>query len=615
MDNARVSPPMTPQAWPRRLLYFGLVGATTLAGVAGMADILGANGMAGMELVLLVLFGLTFGWITLSFWSAVIGFVIQLVARDPLHAVAELASQGDDASDLSCRTAIVMPIYNEDPARVFAGLDATYGSLLRTGQAAAFDVFVLSDTRDPRIAAEEEMAFRRWRATCPEPDRLHYRLRQENTGRKAGNIADFCRRWAHDYQFMIVLDADSIMAGDTLVRLARMMEANPRAGIIQTLPVICRQDSLFGRLLQFGTRVGALPVATGFAFWQRGEGNFFGHNAILRLEPFARHCQLPTLSGRGPLSGDILSHDFVEAAFMRRAGYEVWTLPDDRGSFEEMPANLLDYLRRDQRWCRGNLQHLRLLGERGLHPLSRLHLLMGVMAYVTAPLWLLFMLCGIADAVNEAVVGFDYFGDGYTLFPVWPIIKTGEAMSLFGMTITMVVAPKLFGLVLALVRPQLRAGYGGASRLVASAALEFLASVLLAPVMMMFHTNFVLATLLGRRVGWDAQQRGGRAVRFGEALQRHTLHLLLAGVLLAVLLPTVPDTLWWLAPVLAGLVLGAPLAVVTSRAGPGLWTRRLGLFLTPEEMRPPAELVTLAQPQPMAQAARPAAAHERLIGV
>ncbi len=604
MDGVTWHTGRRPSAWPRRCLYFGLVGVTTAAGVLEMADILGANGMTWVELVLLTLFGLTFWWITLSFWSAAIGFVLQLTSRNPLRVAAAVSDLGNRRAPLTTRTAIVMPICNEDPERVIAGLDATYRSLQQTGQAGHFDVFVLSDSRDPAIAAAEERAFRQWQRSCPEPHRIRYRLRKENSGRKAGNIADFCRRWGAQYDFMIVLDADSVMGGETLVRLARMMEASPDVGIIQTLPVIARQETLFGRILQFGSRLGALAVSTGFAFWQQGEGNFFGHNAILRMAPFAEHCRLPTLRGRGPLSGDILSHDFVEAAFMRRAGYKVWMLPDDRGSFEEMPSNLLDYMRRDQRWCRGNLQHLRLLGARGLHGLSRLHLVMGVMAYLTAPLWLLLMVCGIADAVDEAVGGIDYFQDGYTLFPVWPILKTGEALSLFGLTIGMVVAPKLFGIVLALVKPELRAGYGGGGRLTVSAMLEFVASALLAPVMMMFHTNFVLATLLGRRVGWEAQARDGRGIGFREAMRYHIPHILLAGILAAALIPTVPDLLWWTAPVLAGLALGAPLAVMTSRADLGAAARRLGLFLTPEELAAPPELAALARP---AEAVRPTA--------
>ena len=275
------------------------------------------------------------------------------------------------------RTAVIMPIYNEDTTRVFAGLDVVWSSLEARAEQAAFDLFVLSDTRKPEIGAAEELAWARLVERHEAQGRIFYRRRKENLRRKAGNIADFVQPWGGAYDYAIVLDADSIMSGHALVTLAQMMDVHPEAGIIQALPTPAGRETLFARLIQFAARLNSLMLASGLAFWQLGEGNYWGHNAILRLRSFAAYCDLPTLPGKAPLGGDILSHDFVEAAFMRRAGFKVWLLTDLGGSFEEVPSNVVDFAARDRRWAQGNLQHLGLLPMRGLHWLSRLHLITG----------------------------------------------------------------------------------------------------------------------------------------------------------------------------------------------------------------------------------------------
>ena len=350
----------------RRGLYFALVVLSTLAGSYLMADVLRANGFTAIEMAIQVLFTISFAWICTSFWTATIGFLVRLAGRDPA---------GLDPNKpvvLNTRTAIIMPVYNEDPTRVFAGLEATWRSLQRTGEENErhFDLFILSDTRKPEIAEAEEAA---WAALCHRLNaggRIFYRRRENNIGRKAGNIADFLRQWGLAYDHMLVLDADSIMSGDTMVALAKLMQDNPGTGIIQTLPAPVNQETLFGRILQFGSRVYGPALVSGLSWWQLGEGNYWGHNAIIRTSAFIEHCGLPTLSGQAPLGGEILSHDFVEAALMRRAGWQVWIVPELEGSYEELPPNVIDYAVRDRRWCQGNLQHLRLLPAKGLHPLE-----------------------------------------------------------------------------------------------------------------------------------------------------------------------------------------------------------------------------------------------------
>jgi len=574
----------------RRALFFALVLLTTFAGAALMADILRANGMTAAETAILAIFTLTFAWIAIAFWTALFGFALRLAGLDPITLRRRARFAPADDTPITTRTAVVMPVYNEDPAQVSAGLEATARSLIEAGGGPHFDFYLLSDSTDPAIAAAEQRAFLALRERLAPRLKLYYRRRERNTERKAGNIADFCRRWGRRYDFMIVLDADSVMSGRTLLALVRAMQALPRAGIIQTVPFPVGQRTLFARLVQFASRLYSPMLATGLTFWQIGAGNYWGHNAILRVAPFMQHCALPALPGDPPLGGEILSHDFVEAAFMRRAGWDVYLLPDLEGSYEGMPANVLDFAKRDRRWAQGNLQHLKLLALRGLHPLSRLHFLLGALAYVASLLWLLLLGLSTADAIGRALVPHSFFGPGYQLFPVWPVTKTEQIVSLLVVTLAMLGLPKLCGLVLCLSSRAQRAAFGGAGRLVASALIEVLFSVLLAPLMMCFHAYFVAATLAGYNVVWATQARGDRSVAWHEAL-RYCLAPTLLGVAWGTAtFVLAPQFFWWLTPVFAGLVLAVPLTLWTSRVRPGSALKRFGLLLTPEELAPPAEL-------------------------
>ena len=574
----------------RRALFFLLTLLTAAAATAMMCDILAANGLTSLERIGLVLFYVLFVWITGAFWTALAGLLVRLRGGDPLGLKPEeLAGR-----PLAGRTAVIMPIYNEDTSRVIAGLDVIWSSLARLPEQAAFDLFILSDTRKLDIAAAEEAAWRQLTARHHARGRIFYRRRPENVSRKAGNIADFVRAWGGAYDYAIVLDADSIMSGEALVSLARLMDANPQAGIIQALPLPAARETLFARLIQFAARLSSPMLASGLAWWQLGEGNYWGHNAILRLKPFAAFCDLPRLPGAPPFGGDILSHDFVEAAFMRRAGFQVWLVPDDSGSWEEVPSNLIDYAARDRRWAQGNLQHLGLLPMRGLHWLSRVHLITGVLSYASSPLWLLVLLLSSTVVILDAVHGHQYFTPGsYALFPTWPKYRDGEIVALLSITVAVLFLPKFFGALLALKDARLRRGFGGGGRLLASLGLEQLFSILLAPAMMLFHTTFVVTTLLGKPVVWHAQERGDRGIGVLEALLRHKWHLVIGIAWGAVILAFAPRYIWWLLPVLAGMVLAVPLTVMTSRTGAGLLLRRHRLLLTPEEVDPPAELAAL----------------------
>jgi len=575
----------------RRTLFFGLTLLTSAAATGLLLDVLEANGVTWVEVLGLGLFFGLFTWIAGALWTAIAGFGVQLAGRDPEAIdVRQLAGR-----PLQTRVAVVVPIYNEDPVRVGAGLTATWSSLAREPEEQAFDLFILSDTSDERIAVDEEALWQGLSARFG-PKRVFYRRRRDRSERKAGNIADFVRRWGANYECMIVLDADSVMSGHALVTMARAMEAHPQIGILQSLPLPAGRETLFGRLIQFGSRLQSPMLSAGLAYWQVGDSNYWGHNAIVRLRPFAQYCTLPRLSGRPPLGGDILSHDFVEAAFMRRAGYEVRQVPDLRGSWEEVPPNVLDYAARDRRWTQGNLQHSRVLFFRDLQPLSRVHLLTGIVAYVSSPMWLALLLLSSLLSAIEASKKPEYFWPGFqSLFPHWPQIRSGEIGVLLLLTLVVLLLPKILGAGLAMRDRVLRPEFGGSARLCLSLLVEQLFSMLLAPSMMLFHSTFVAQTLLGRSVSWNAQERTERGVTLREAFRRQKWHLVLGVLWGAAMLRLAPQFFWWLTPVLAGLLFGIPLTVWTSQVSAGRLFRRHGLLLTPEETAPPPELVTLSR--------------------
>jgi membrane glycosyltransferase len=587
-DPVAASPALrlrAPAASGRRWAFFALVTGTVVPGVVLMARVLQSTGMGPLLWVILALFLVTFAWIAISFWTAAAGFLLQVLRRDPLSLRPGPVPASPTAVRLARRrTAIVMPIFNEDPVRVMQGVEAICQSLLATGQAEAFDLFLLSDSNDPEVISKEERAAWALQGRLPPPLRMDYRRRPVNSGRKAGNIGEFCRRWGGRYDYMVVLDADSVMEGSTLVELVRLMEANPGAGLIQTMPLPVRQESLFGRFQQFANALHGPMLASGLSFWQGSGGNYWGHNAIIRIRPFMEHCNLPVLPGRPPLGGEILSHDFVEAALMRRGGWDVWLLPSLAGSYEELPGNLVDYARRDRRWSQGNLQHLRLLRTPGLHLVSRVHFLFGALAYLASLFWLLML--GTATVAAVAA----YHGPQA---PASGWLGTPVAHALLGATIVLLLLPKLLGITLALLQGAER--FGGALRLTVGGLLETLFSVLIAPLMMAFHSLFVAAVALGHTVPWTAQPREGRLVSWAESWQRSWPFVLTAFAWGLMVVWWAPGFFWWLSPVLAGWVLAPALVRVSGSCTAGLWLRDRGLLLAPSELAPGPVLVCLRQ--------------------
>jgi membrane glycosyltransferase len=579
------------QALWRRSLFFGLTFLTALVAGLLMLDILKVNGQTALNCIALPLFVVLFTWIAGAFWAAIIGFVVRLIGRDP----AVLRPQRAAPQPLRGRTAIVTPIYNEDTVRVFAAADAIWWSLQQQASQASFDMFILSDTRKPEIAIAEEAAWRALVARRSADGRLFYRRRSDNVGRKSGNLAEFVGNWGGAYDYMIVLDADSVMSGQALVSMAEMMDAHPEVGIIQTLPLLAGRDTLFARVLQFAVRISGSMLASGLAFWQLGESNYWGHNAILRMRTFAQYCALPRLPGAPPFGGEILSHDIVEAAFIRRAGFKVWLVPDISGSWEEVPSNVIDYAARDRRWAQGNLQHIGVMPMRGLHWLSRVHLLTGILSYVTSPLWLLVLIISSIVTCIQAVSGHQYFQPGaYSLFPSWPQYRDGEIAAVLAMTAVVLLVPKMLGAFLVIRDRASRSAFGGTSRIIGGFLFEQILSMLLAPTMMLFHSEFVLRALLGRSVGWDAQARGDRGITWREAFQRHRWHLAIGLVWGSAILMLAPHFIWWMSPVILGMLISVPFTVLTSRADLGRALRVRGWLLTPEETNEPPELAAAA---------------------
>ncbi|HUZ74229.1 MAG TPA: glucans biosynthesis glucosyltransferase MdoH [Stellaceae bacterium] len=567
----------------RRTAHFALTMSTAAAGTARLWQIFRVDGPSGLEMLLLALFAVLFAWIASSFWLCCFGAYARSRGFADKPPAARCPS-GRCRHSSDTRTAILIPIHNEEPESVFAGVRAVCESVRAAGVLDGFDFFVLSDSTDPEAWIAEELEWCRLRRDAVPGARVFYRHRSDNCGRKSGNIADFCRNWGTLYDYMVVLDADSLMTGEALSRLVRLMDANPRAALIQLAPLPVGRDSLFARMQQFAASVYGPVYMAGLSYLQGPDGNYWGHNAIIRVRPFMRHCGLPKLPGRGPLGGEILSHDFVEAALLRRAGWELWLAPDLEGSYEEPPPTLLDHLKRDRRWCQGNLQHMRLILARGFRLPSRLHLANGVMTYLSSPLWLLMLVVSAVEAYRmEHVPAVTYVG----AYPVltWPVPHALAFLTLVLVTMVLLYGPKLLAYVLLLVDRDALNRHGGSRRVALGMLTEILLSTLLAPVVMLTHSGFVVSVLLGRGASWGRQERREHGVSFAAAARAfapHTLIALGAGVAAWYF---IPRTLPWFLPVLAGLALAVPLCQLTSAARLGRAARRRGLFLVPSERR------------------------------
>ena len=550
-------------AWRRAAFVGPVVGATVLGVV--LAAVLTAGSASPLRWPLLALLAVNLLYLALTGWPTVLGFIAGLIGR-----TLTVSARPNGRS----RTALVMPIHCEDPRAVFAAVGVMARAVADAGLAGV-DLFVLSDTQDLEIAAEEARAFEALRLNVPG---LQYRRRASNAGRKVGNIAEFCVGAGAAYDYMIVLDADSLMGADAIATLIGLMDANPGTGIVQTVPYPVGRDTLFARLQQFSARLYTPMLVEGLTFWQGDDGNYWGHNAIVRIAPFVAHCALPVLPGREPFGGEILCHDVVEAGLMRGAGWDVWVLPQVMESYEAVPANMIDFASRERRWCQGNLQHTMLLRHPGLRPVGRFHLAYGVMHYVAGPLAILFLMLATMDSLA---------GYGFVV----ALAASGPAHgALVVLLLALLYAGKLLSLGAALLDGRVSQSYGGRWRLLASAAAEQVGALVISALLILFYARYVVALLLGQTVRWGAQPRDNRGVSWSEAWVRLRGMVLLGAVWGGFLLWADAGLLAWCAPLLFGLLAAVPAAVMSSRTGWGAAARQAGLFLTPEERSPPAVL-------------------------
>jgi membrane glycosyltransferase len=584
-----VSAPRLRRGW-RLFLFFS--SAVLLTGAVSMlfADLLWRTGWSASRTVLLVLFIILFLLTSIGCMHGVYGFFIRTFGTNRRITALKPFKEQNIAG---VSTAIIFPIYNEDSVRVLEGLRATYESLERTGQLDRFDFFILSDSTNPDCWVEEEA---RWSELVRDLDalgKIYYRRRLFNEARKSGNVRDFLNTWGMRYRYFICCDADSVMRGETLVDLVKLMEAHPTTGLIQTVPALVNAESLFGRIQQFANRLYAPVFIAGLNYWALDFGNYWGHNAIIRTEPFMQFCDLPSLPGRKPFGGQILSHDFVEAALMLRENWTVWLAYDLEGSYEEAPQALIENAQRERRWCQGNLQHGLVLFAKGLRGVSRMHLILGIFGYVASPLWLAFLITFEWIYCVQKLTGLS----DITVQSFNPYLKdwsgTAHASLVFIICMAVIMLPKFLSLIdLANDWPR-RKQFGGLLNASGGVICETIFSTLHAPLLMLWHTRFVVTNIAGISVSWTTQKRSADGTDWLYAAQRHWGHTLIGLAWGWFTWKLDPGLFWWFTPVLAGMVFSVPLSVLTSRRSLGARAKSAGLFLTPEETKPPVELVSL----------------------
>jgi membrane glycosyltransferase len=582
------SPPQVMQAdaagndiFGRRVLFAGLF-ATTMAGSLALAALaLAPGGFGIIDMTLLALFAVTLPWMVAGFWNAAIGFLIMRFSADPIAAVMPAAARIRGDEPVTASTAILLCTRNELPERMIRNLEPMLGGLDAAGVGERFHLYVLSDTSDAAIADHEQACFANLIACWRDRAAITYRRRTVNTGYKAGNIREFCERWGRQHDFAVTLDADSLMTADAVLRLVRIMQADPRLGILQGLIVGLPSTSAFARVFQFGMRLGMRSYTIGSAWWQGDCGPYWGHNAALRLEPFIAHCALPVQKD-GTGDRHILSHDQIEAVLMRSAGYDVRVLPQEDLGWEENPPTLLEFIRRDLRWCQGNMQYWRFLSLPGLKPVSRYQLVLAILMFIGSPAWIGLLVLGtLGVAFSDAPQDF---------------IRADAGTALFVCVLVMWFSPKIASAIDILMQPELRRGFGGAGLFIINYAIETVYSILLCPILWFGHTIFLAGLLFGREIGWIGQTRDDHAVPLTLALHNLWPHTLLGCLALGLLAVTQPAAVPYALFLAGGPALAVPFAMMTAWPWLGSLAARIGIGRLPEETARPAVLLALALP-------------------
>jgi membrane glycosyltransferase len=559
--------------YARFILVAVTIGVTTY-GVYQMLQAVRFASMTLLQGLMIFFFAISLGWIAFAAGSVLAGASKR---RDP--------TSGSGQATL---TALVMPIYNEDPLRTTAALQAMAEALALIDAHRGFEIVMLSDSTNADAWIRETLSVNLLRNSLLPNMPVWYRRRWQNVARKSGNIEDFVTRWGGRYDHMIVLDADSLIDAPTLLSLVRAMQADPDLGILQTAPQLIGAQTFFGRLQQFAACVYGPVITRGLSAWSGDSGNYWGHNAIIRMAAFAQNCGLPKLTGRKPFGGFVLSHDFVEAALMRRGGWKIRMATDCGGSWEESPPSLIDIAIRDRRWAQGNLQHMKIIGSAGLSFTSRMHLGVGIMSYLSSPLWLLMIGIGFALAVQSHLIRPEYFNHDFQLFPSWPRFDVELMMSLFWFSMVVLLIPKMLGLIRALLSRRIRRGSGGVIGIAGSCLLEVILSALYAPILMLIQCRHVFEVFMGRDSGWKPQRRDSGGTTWSDAWHYHKRHMLLSCVTAVIVWFLSPPLLAWLSPALLGLFLAVPLSRASGSVSLGRILSKLALLRTPEESQIPA---------------------------
>jgi membrane glycosyltransferase len=566
----------------RRVLFAALMVITMIGLIVLAALALSPAGFSTIDIMLIVLFAITLPWMAAGFWNAIIGFLILRFSSDSIATVIPQAARIRGDEPIFASTAILLCIRNELPERMIRNLQPMLADLEKSMFNAYFHLYVLSDTSDRHIAAIEKESFNALAEQWRDRIAMTYRRRTVNTGYKAGNIRDFCERWGGKHEFAVTLDADSFMTAEAILRLVRIMEADPKVGILQGLVVGLPSTSAFARIFQFGMRLGMRSYTIGSAWWQGDCGPYWGHNAVLRLGPFIAHCALPVLSKDGTEDRHVLSHDQIEAALMRAAGYAVRVLPDEGLGWEENPPTLLEFIRRDLRWCQGNMQYWRFLSLPGLKPVSRYHLALAIVMFIGSPAWIgMLMLGTLSLAAAKTPADF---------------IRMDVGIVLFVCVLVMWFSPKIASVVDILLRPQLYREFGGAGRFLANFVIETVYSIVLCPILWFGHSIFLFGLLFGRKIGWIGQIRDDHAVPFMLALRSLWPHTLLGCATLGLLAATQPGAVPYVLFLAGGPALAIPFAMITAWPSLGNLFARVGIGRLPEETIGPAALDALALP-------------------
>jgi membrane glycosyltransferase len=577
-DDRAIAAPAPMLAF-RRALFFSSVGLTIAGEIVLSVVALSVHGFGFADYVLVALFAITLPWYVIGFWNAAIALLIMRFARDPAASVTSAAALVKGDERITTSTAILMCLRNEPPERAIRHLTPLLEGLAASDAADHFHLYLLSDTTDPAIAAPEEARFHAFAAAWRGRLEVSYRRRNANTAFKAGNIRDFCDRWGGLHDFAVVLDADSIMTAGAVLQLVRIMQADRRIGILQTLVTGLPSRSAFARLFQFGMRLAMRSYTIGSAWWQADCGPYWGHNAIIRLAPFIEHCGLPLLPQSALISGHVLSHDQIEAVLMRRAGYEVRVLAEEGDSFEQNPPTLIEFMRRDLRWCQGNMQYWHFLKTPGLKPVSRYQLFLAILLFLGSPAWMALLVIGTAAAA--------WAGSGAAF------IRPDAGIALLATVLVTWFAPNIATAVDVLAQPKLRYAFGGTARFVASFTAATIFSLLLVPIMWFGHSLFLVGLLFGRTVGWTVQARDDHAVPWSLAARQFWPQTLLGLAVVSTLAVTAPRAIPYALVLAGGPLLSIPLAVWSASPSVGAALVRIGLGRLPEETMPPLKLAEI----------------------